>query len=348
LNRYVEKRDGTWVKYYYFGGQRVAMRNSGGVYWLHGDHLGSASLVTNASGGVVSQSRYTPYGSARHVSGTWPTDRRFTGQRLEGSVGLYDYNARMYSPVLARFISPDSIVPRPDDPQSFNRYAYARNSPLVRVDPTGHVDLPFNNRNDGHDCDSVLDCFGSEPQLAPMLGSLTVQVPKQEQPTGLLMAKSQDKGESSSSKSGSGGGGNGGDGLIKKIARTVGKAIASVFGFDARDGNLDTSARYMEGFGQKQRAVVNELLRELGLEHKSITFWMSKDAPRKLIASAGVDDGTGRNITLTKGFFKLSRDRQLEILREEWAHLEQQVISLAAGQARVLEEAARKSAKGGK
>ncbi|MFC1463306.1 MAG: hypothetical protein ACFLMY_00525 [Candidatus Brachytrichaceae bacterium NZ_4S206] len=31
-----------------------------------------------------------------------------------------------------RFISPDSIVPRPDDPQSFNRYAYARNSPLVR------------------------------------------------------------------------------------------------------------------------------------------------------------------------------------------------------------------------
>ncbi|GIV84727.1 MAG: hypothetical protein KatS3mg052_1734 [Candidatus Roseilinea sp.] len=33
------------------------MRNSGGVYWLHGDHLGSASLVTNASGGVVSQSR---------------------------------------------------------------------------------------------------------------------------------------------------------------------------------------------------------------------------------------------------------------------------------------------------
>ncbi|BCX04246.1 MAG: hypothetical protein KatS3mg053_2184 [Candidatus Roseilinea sp.] len=45
-----------WTNYYYFNGQRVAMRNSGGVYWLHGDHLGSASLVTNASGGVVSQS----------------------------------------------------------------------------------------------------------------------------------------------------------------------------------------------------------------------------------------------------------------------------------------------------
>ncbi|MFC1465067.1 MAG: RHS repeat-associated core domain-containing protein [Candidatus Brachytrichaceae bacterium NZ_4S206] len=52
----------------------------------------------------------------------------------------------MYSPVLARFISPDSIVPRPDDPQSFNRYAYARNSPLVRVDPSGHADCAANDQ----------------------------------------------------------------------------------------------------------------------------------------------------------------------------------------------------------
>ncbi|BCX04245.1 MAG: hypothetical protein KatS3mg053_2183 [Candidatus Roseilinea sp.] len=72
------------------------------------------------------------------------------GQRLEGSVGLYDYNARYYSPLLARFLSPDSIVPRPDDPshgdslrsQALNRYSYARNSPLVRVDPGGHFDIP--------------------------------------------------------------------------------------------------------------------------------------------------------------------------------------------------------------
>ncbi|GIV84730.1 MAG: hypothetical protein KatS3mg052_1737 [Candidatus Roseilinea sp.] len=134
-----------WTNYYYFNGQRglpsawrVAMRNGGGVFWLHGDHLGSASLVTNASGGVVSQSRYTPYGSARQVSGTWPTDRRFTGQRLEGSVGLYDYNARYYSPLLARFLSPDSIVPNPANRQDFNRYAYVRNNPLRYTDPTGH------------------------------------------------------------------------------------------------------------------------------------------------------------------------------------------------------------------
>lgn len=36
-----------------------------------------------------------------------------------------------------RFISADSIVPYPSDPQSFNRYSYARNNPVIYTDPTG-------------------------------------------------------------------------------------------------------------------------------------------------------------------------------------------------------------------
>ncbi|MCL6511722.1 MAG: DUF6443 domain-containing protein [Anaerolineae bacterium] len=138
LNGYVEKQGGVWVKYYYFNGRRVAMRNSSGVFWLHGDHLGSTSLMTNNSGGAVAEARYTPYGSTRWSTGSWPTDRRFTGQREEAGVGLYDYNARMYSPLLGRFLSADPLVPRPDDPQSFNRYAYVLNNPLRYTDPSGH------------------------------------------------------------------------------------------------------------------------------------------------------------------------------------------------------------------
>ena len=52
----------TVTKYYVFGSQRVAMRVGNAVYYLHGDHLGSTSLTTNASGGLVSQARYTPFG----------------------------------------------------------------------------------------------------------------------------------------------------------------------------------------------------------------------------------------------------------------------------------------------
>ena len=39
-----------------------------------------------------------------------------------------------------RWLSPDTIVPDPGNPQSFNRYSYTRNNPVNRIDPSGHVD----------------------------------------------------------------------------------------------------------------------------------------------------------------------------------------------------------------
>jgi len=75
------------------------------------------------------------------------TQYRFTGQRLEQRLGapeggldrgLYFYGARWYDSSLGRFLSPDSIVPKPGNPQSLNRYAYVLNNPLRYTDPTGH------------------------------------------------------------------------------------------------------------------------------------------------------------------------------------------------------------------
>jgi RHS repeat-associated protein len=127
----------TVTKYYWHGGQRVAMRRGDVVYYLSGDHLGSTSLTTDANGAVVSEVRYHPYGQERWASGAMPTDFGFTSQRREG-FGLYDYNARYYSPYLNRFISPDTLVPEPGSSQSWNRYAYVSNNPLKYVDPSGH------------------------------------------------------------------------------------------------------------------------------------------------------------------------------------------------------------------
>jgi RHS repeat-associated protein len=133
-----------WRTYYYAGGQRIAVRErtatTDKLTYLHGDHLGSASLATDASGGVLSEMRYTPYGETR--SGDMATDRRYTGQRWEDGIGLYDYNARYYDPVLGRFISADTIVPEPGNPQSLNRYAYVLNNPLKTTKKHSVVEGP--------------------------------------------------------------------------------------------------------------------------------------------------------------------------------------------------------------
>ena len=103
-------------------------------------YLSSLVAITNDSGSLTSQQRYLPFGQAR-ADVTTPngptTDLSFTGQRDLG-MGLLDYHARFYSPVLGRFAQPDSIIPNPANPQAFNRFSYVLNSPLNYTDPTGH------------------------------------------------------------------------------------------------------------------------------------------------------------------------------------------------------------------
>jgi RHS repeat-associated protein len=45
--------------------------------------------------------------------------------------------ARYYDPAIGRFLSADPLVGAPSQPQTLNRYAYALNNPVNRVDPTG-------------------------------------------------------------------------------------------------------------------------------------------------------------------------------------------------------------------
>ncbi len=46
--------------------------------------------------------------------------------------------ARYYNPLIGRFITADTIVPGPHNPQSLNRYSYCLNNPVNRIDPSGH------------------------------------------------------------------------------------------------------------------------------------------------------------------------------------------------------------------
>ncbi|MBK9926400.1 MAG: DUF11 domain-containing protein [Anaerolineales bacterium] len=120
---------------YYPGG---AMRINSTLYYMLKDHLGSASVVTDSTGVVVGEQRYYPFGETRLTTGTMFTDKLFTGQQEMAGLGIYNYGARFYSPKLGRFLSADTIVPNPYNPQDLNRFSYVRNNPLRYIDPTGH------------------------------------------------------------------------------------------------------------------------------------------------------------------------------------------------------------------
>ena len=124
------------------GGATAVYNSSGLAYYRHADWLGSSRLASTPSRAVYYDGAYAPYGENYAEVGT--TDRNFTGQNQDtvssGPYPLYDFLYREYNPTQGRWISPDPAglaAVDPADPQTWNRYAYARNNPLLTRDRLG-------------------------------------------------------------------------------------------------------------------------------------------------------------------------------------------------------------------
>jgi RHS repeat-associated protein len=105
------------------------------------DALGSVRVVFDASGHVVTRVDYTPFG-AEVVPAAGLPDQRFAGLFRDPEAGLDYAQARSYQVRTGRFNAPDPVYAGMFDPQKWNRYAYARNSPLTFVDPDGRQAVP--------------------------------------------------------------------------------------------------------------------------------------------------------------------------------------------------------------
>ena len=115
--------------------------------YYHKDHLGSVQVITNEAGAIVEHLAYEPFGKRRYPNGNddpnnaifgVTTDRGFTSHEHLDEVALIHMNGRIYDPVLARFMTPDSFIQAPGNLQSYNRYSYTINNPLAYTDPSGH------------------------------------------------------------------------------------------------------------------------------------------------------------------------------------------------------------------
>ena len=117
-----------------------------GVYYILRDYLGSITQIVAPKGDLVQDIRYDAWGRICNSSvvpyspGNEPElflGRGYTGHEHLSQFGLVNMNARLYNPVLGRFLSPDPYVQMPDMSQNFNRYSYAMNNPLCYVDESG-------------------------------------------------------------------------------------------------------------------------------------------------------------------------------------------------------------------
>lgn len=103
-----------------------------------GNHLGSASLELDESGGLISYEEYAPYGSTAYQAGRSAAEvslkrYRYTGKERDEETGFTYHGARYYAPWLGRWISSDPI----GISRGLNLYQYAGACPTCFVDPSG-------------------------------------------------------------------------------------------------------------------------------------------------------------------------------------------------------------------
>ncbi|MBF0595619.1 MAG: VCBS repeat-containing protein, partial [Candidatus Omnitrophica bacterium] len=137
-----EETAGGKLDYVFVGGSRAAAWDGAQVRFFLGDHLGSTNVVADEDGAIKERIEFTPWGEKFFIDTPGSTTEKtwafFTGKMLDEETGLVYFGARYYSPKIGRFITADTIVQSPYNPQTLNRYTYCNNNPVTLIDPTGH------------------------------------------------------------------------------------------------------------------------------------------------------------------------------------------------------------------
>lgn len=125
------------------------------VLYYHQDATGNLMALTDSTAQVVWRAEVHPFGQGVPAPSSRPT--RFIEQERERDIGtadgLYLMGARLYDPTTGRFLSPDPLPlaqVRREDPQQFNRFSYALNSPYRFLDPTGRQPEEEANKTKDH------------------------------------------------------------------------------------------------------------------------------------------------------------------------------------------------------
>lgn len=124
------------------------------LQWLVADQIGTPRMIFDQTGNLANIKRhdYLPFGEelfagvgGRNVAQGYGIGdgvrQQFTEKERDVETWLDYFSARYYSSTQGRFTGPDPLLSsgKAADPQSWNRYTYCANHPLIFVDPDGLI-----------------------------------------------------------------------------------------------------------------------------------------------------------------------------------------------------------------
>lgn len=131
-----------------------------GLYYLHGDHLGTATFVTDQNSETTQFFLNLPFGETmlEQQSGVYDNPYKFNAKELDSETGLYYYGARYYNPRLSIWYGVDPLAiynPVMEDEfygdgehndgvyflGNLNPYIYTYQNPIKYIDPNGKQTL---------------------------------------------------------------------------------------------------------------------------------------------------------------------------------------------------------------
>ncbi|WP_411811346.1 RHS repeat-associated core domain-containing protein [Chryseobacterium scophthalmum] len=132
--------------------------DEGSYKFLHKDYLGSILAISNENGDAEERRHYDAWGIFTHLQikengilvgkeveefiqkySFLTIDRGYTSHEHLYAVELIHMNGRLYDPLLRRFLNADENIQDPTNTQSYNKYGYVINNPLMYNDPSGEI-----------------------------------------------------------------------------------------------------------------------------------------------------------------------------------------------------------------
>ena len=147
-----ENRNGIVQSYFYDeNGSVLGITYGGENYYFRKNFRNDVLAILNASGEVVVEYSYDPWGNILAVTGslasTLGADNpfRYRGYYYDTESCFYYLNSRYYDAKVCRFVNADdasNLGVEDEEVLSFNLFAYCMNNPINRIDADGDWSLP--------------------------------------------------------------------------------------------------------------------------------------------------------------------------------------------------------------